>query len=184
MKNKSTYIWTILGIAALIAIIGRLFPHPYNFTPIGAAAIFAGCYLKNRNLALLTPIIMMLITDTLLQISFWMGWSAWPGYHNLMPFIYLGFGLMVLGGIFIKGKVNLASVTGATLGGSLIFFILSNLGVWLMSYPIHSLATLIKCYSDAIPFFQHTLMGNVIYATLFFGAYEWVKRSQQVDIAN
>ena len=69
---------TILSMIAL-AVITRLLPHPPNVAPITAIALFGGCNIRDKNLAMALPLICMFITDLFL------------GFHVIMPFVYLSF---------------------------------------------------------------------------------------------
>jgi hypothetical protein len=57
--------------------------------------------------------------------------------------------------------------------GSLIFFIVSNFGVWVLSYP-HTIEGLIACYTLAIPFFGYSILGDMAWSLIIFGLYETI----------
>ena len=61
MKNIvwDTRLKFITGMIVTAALC-RIIPHPYNFTPIGAMALFGGCYISNKRLAFLIPLGAML----------------------------------------------------------------------------------------------------------------------------
>lgn len=157
-----------LQIVALIILIfgvaSRLLPHPPNFAPIAASALFAGVYL-DRRLALWLPVVIMLISDLFL------GFYAWP----VMVSVYACFMISGLIGIWIKRRKTLNSVIFGTISSSIIFFIITNFMVWIAT-PLYqkSLAGLITCFVAAIPFFRNTLFGDIFYVAVFFGAYELV----------
>ena len=135
---------TILSMMVL-AVITRLLPHPPNMAPITAMALFAGCNIKDKNLALLLPLLCMFVTDIFL------------GFHMIIPFVYLSFMFISYLGIRSEKITN-----GTILGSSLIFFLISNFGVWLLGYP-HTLTGLISCYTLAIPFFANTIIGDLFF---------------------
>ena len=99
--NSSKFIVLVVLLAAL----SRLLPHPYNFTPIAAMALFGGTYLNNRSSALLLTITGMLLSDLLLQGAYWLGWRDYPGFHALMPVIYLSLALVTTIGSRLSGRV-------------------------------------------------------------------------------
>jgi hypothetical protein len=146
--------------AILVAAALRLVPHPPNFTPIGAMALFSGAYIGRRTLALAAPLAAMLLSDAIL------------GFYSGMWVTYLAIALIVAVGWLALPRVSAARVGIAVIATSVLFFLVSNLGVWALSgmYPL-SPAGLAACYVAAIPFFQNTLAGDLFYATLLFGGF-------------
>lgn len=174
-RNSVVIIVTFILFAAL----ARILPHPYNFTPLGAIALFGAAYFSNKKWALLVPLIALWISDLFLNnyvyAAFYDGFTFFTG-----GFIYL-YGSMVLTvilGIILLKKLTVGRVLGGAIGASLLFFIISNFGVWLKSplYPL-TLEGFILCYTAAIPFFHNTLAGNIVYSAALFGAYEWLKHT-------
>lgn len=150
----------VVVVFILLGIIARILPHPANFTPIAAIALFSGTKLKYK-WALIIPFLTMLISDYFI------------GFHNTMLYVYGSFGLIVILGLLLKKHYSASSIALSSLTGSILFYIITNFGVWLQSgmYP-HTTYGLIHCYYMAIPFFRNTLLGDIIYATAIFGAYE------------
>jgi len=146
--------------AILLAAALRLVPHPPNFTPIGAMALFSGAYLGRRALAFVAPLGAMLLSDALL------------GFYSGFWITYLAIGLVVLIGWLALSRVSPLRVGAAAIASSITFFLVSNFGTWALSgmYP-HSGAGLAACYIAAIPFLQNTLAGDLFYATLLFGGF-------------
>ncbi len=151
----------ILMFVSLGAVM-RLVPHLPNFAPIAAIALFGGVYL-GRKWAIILPLSALLISDLFIGIYTW----------QIMLSVYLSFALIGLIGIWVKKRKNFPVVLGATLSGSVLFFIVTNFAVWAFStmYPL-TLQGLSACYIAAIPFFRHTLLGDLFYVGLFFGSYE------------
>jgi hypothetical protein len=98
--------------------------------------------------------------------------------HGLIPVVYGSFVLIVCLGFLLRGRRKVVQIAGATLAGSLLFFVLTNLGVWAMGslYP-KTWEGLVACYVAAIPFFQNTLLGDAVYATLLFGGLALAEKS-------
>ncbi|PCH94060.1 MAG: hypothetical protein COB85_06065 [Bacteroidetes bacterium] len=157
---------TALVVVVIIAAIFRLIPHPPNFTPIGAMALFGGAYFANKKLAFLIPMAAMLLSDLFI------------GFHSGMPAIYLSFGMIVLIGIRISNNVKPKTVIVGALGSSVLFFVVTNFAVWMMSAGMYSkdFEGLVTCYVAAIPFFQNTVMGDLVFASTLFGGYYLVKQ--------
>ena len=150
---------TILIFAMIVFAAGlRLAPHPWNFTPVGAIALFSGAMVRDRRLAFLFPLLVMFATDAII------------GFNKLSPLVYGSFLISVGIGRFLSHKRNIFRIGGATFLGALQFFLITNFGVWafLNSYP-RSGAGLTACYLAGIPFFWNTLAGDAAYATLLFG---------------
>lgn len=150
--------------ALLFAIVGaailRLVPHPPNFTPIDAMALFSGAYLGRRALAFLAPLGALLLSDALL------------GFYSGMEFQYLSVALIVVLGWVALSRVSVVRLGLAAVAGSVLFFAITNFGTWLTSglYP-RSLNGLAACYVAAIPFYRNSLAGDLFYAALLFGGF-------------
>lgn len=140
----------------------RVIPHPANFVPIGAVALFGGVYLKKRY-ALFLPLAAMLISDIFI------------GFDSLQSrlLIYGSFLLIGLIGLWVRTHKNIFTIAGGSLLGSSLFFLITNL-VFLYPakmYP-HTWAGQIASYTNALPFFRNTLLGDLFYVSILFGVYE------------
>ncbi len=146
------------AIAAAAAL--RLVPHPPNFTPIGAMALFSGAYLGRRPLAFVAPLGGLLLSDAVL------------GFYSGMQFQYLSIALIVLIGWFALSRMSVLRLGIAAVASSVLFFAVSNFGVWLVSGMYAKTASgLAACYVAAIPFFQNALAGDLFYTALLFGGF-------------
>lgn len=146
------------AIAAAAAL--RLVPHPPNVSPIDAMALFSGAYVGRRALAFAAPLAALLLSDLLL------------GFYPGMLFQYASVALIVLLGTFALSRITIVRLAAAALVSSVLFFALSNFGVWLVSgMYAQTLAGLGACYVAAIPFFQNTFAGDLFYAGLLFGGF-------------
>jgi len=143
-----------------IAVGLRLLPHPPNFAPIGAMALFGGAYL-NKKYALIIPLIAMFISDIFL------------GFHSTMLYVYGSFLLIGAMGIWLGQRKSIHTIIGVSFVSSLMFFVITNFGVWFVGglYP-KTLSGLIDCYIYAMPFFRNTIIGDFVYTGIFFGSYE------------
>ena len=154
----------IIPAIIIFAAFTRLIPHPPNFTPIIAIGLFGGAYLKDRRLVFLIPLIAMIIADVFL------------GFHGTMIWVYGSLILISIMGILLKNRTTLKNCAVATLGGSLLFFLMTNFGVWIISgFYEKSIVGLFTCYAMALPFFHNTLAGSVVYSAIMFGGYEGLK---------
>ena len=157
-----------VSIALLFILIGvglRLLPHPANFAPIAAIALFGGVYL-GRKTAFLLPFVVMVISDIFI------GYYEW----SLMIFVYGSFLLCVFLGFWLKRHKKWYTVLGSSVLGAVLFFILTNFAVWAFTpWYLKTFSGLIQCYLIALPFFKNTILGDLFYVSVFFGAYEAVR---------
>ena len=150
--------WIIYGLIVL-GVVARLVPHPPNATPLMAIALFGGTYLAKR-WAILLPLGIVAISDVLI------------GWHTTVPFTWGAFALTGMIAWWIRPRPSATRILGGTLAGSVLFFLITNFGAWVGHdmYP-HTAAGLWQCYVAAIPFFRHTLLGNLVYVTTLFGTF-------------
>ena len=85
---------------------------------------------------------------------------------------------MALIGFWIGKNTNTVRVAAGAVGASVLFFVVTNFGVWLTSalYPM-TLDGLAQAYVAAIPFFQNSLLGNLVFTALLFGGYTALQRN-------
>lgn len=164
MPNRlMTQVVVAAGLMALVALSRVLIEAP-NFAAAGAVALFSGFVFRNRLLAIGTPMAGMLLSDAVI------GFYA----PSLMAGVYASLALAVgLGAMArrVGGKRPALAVVGATLAGSVTFFVMSNLFVWLGGGYGRTFTGLIECYTLAVPFFRNTLASDALFATGLFGAY-------------
>jgi hypothetical protein len=155
----------ILAVAAM-----RLLPHPPNFTPVLAMALFGGSRLGNRTAALAVPLGAMLASDVAIEIV------HGRGLHLLLPVVYLCVALCVGVGWRLRRRRGVVRVVGAAVGGSALFYLVTNFAVWALwsGYPMN-LAGLVECYVAAVPFFRSTLLSTLLYSSVLFSAHELVR---------
>jgi hypothetical protein len=151
-----------LIIALCLIIMGvslRLLPHPANFAPVTAIAIFGGAVLP-RKLALWVPLLAMIVSDAVI------------GFYSTMYITWGCFALIALASSLWLKKPTLIKGGIVTLCSSLFFYVATNFAVWVSSgmYP-HTWSGLVNCYVMAVPFFRNTLLSDVIYTSLLFGVY-------------
>lgn len=164
-------------LALIFVIVGvslRLLPHPPNFAPIAAIALFGGVYLPRR-IALILPLAAMLISDIFI------------GFYNigLMAFVYGSFLICAVLGLWLKKHKKWQTVLGSSILGAVIFYLSTNFAVWAFaSWYDKTFYGLLQSYLMALPFFRNTLLGDLFYTALFFGSYEiveiWIKRKFKI----
>lgn len=165
MKYKTFSLRFFIAFSViLVAAFLRILPHWPNFTPIAAMALFAGTYFDRKYFAFAIPFAAMFISDLVI------------GLHANMPAVYLSFAATVLIGMAIRNKVTVLNVVLASVGSSVLFFLVTNFAAWLASpfYP-QTFAGLITCYIAGLAFFNDSSMGisffaNDVLGTMFFSA--------------
>lgn len=163
MEKITPRFW-VLTLMVFAAAFVRLLPHPPNFAPIAAMALFGGAYFNKKSFALAVPLVAMFLTDSII------------GFHSGMWVVYLSFALIVAIGMLMLKKVSIKNVVLASVTASISFFIITNFGVWAFGtmYP-KNIAGLIECYVAAIPFIQNTLVGDLFFGGVMFGIFEYAK---------
>ena len=146
------------AIAAATAL--RLVPHPPNFSPIDAMALFSGAYLGRRGIAFVAPLAALFLSDLVL------------GFYHGVATVYATVALIVVIGWWLSSKRTPLRIGAAAIMSSVTFFVITNFGMWLFSgfYPV-TYAGLVACYAAAIPFFQNTVAGDLSYTVLLFGGF-------------
>lgn len=167
---------TTLVLAGIIVatMAARLLPHPPNFTPIEAVALFGGACMADRRLALLLPLLALLLSDLVLGFIVYGYGLAYSG----MAFVYASVALICALGIWqLQRRATAGRIAGCALAAASLFFIVTNFGAWLTSglYP-HNASGLLACYLAGLPFFHYTLAGTFCYTTLLFGGLALVRR--------
>ena len=150
-------------ILVVVGILLRFVPHAPNFTPVAAIALFSGVYL-NKKYAFIVPLVLMIVSDLFL------------GLHNVIIFTWGSFILTGFLGLWLKKHKNMFGILSMSLASSLLFYVVSNFGVWIMGWYPHNLAGLINCYIMALPFLRNFALGTLIYTSVFIGVYELAAR--------
>ena len=166
----------LILIISFIAIIflGRVFPHPYNFTPLIAVTLLSSYTLSNKLLAITIPLFGFWLSDLFMNNIIYAGY--FPDitlFNSGMIWTYGAIVLVALMGSSFLDKISSSKVLLASLSGSTIFYFISNFGVWAFS-PMYAknLTGLFQCYSLALPFYGTSLIGDLIYCGILFGSYQ------------
>ena len=167
-----------IALMVLLAAFSRLLPHPPNFAPIGAMALFGAAYFSQRYLSFAIPIASMWLSDLVLNnvvYSQYFDHFVWfyPGcYWTYGVFILIG----LIGLITLK-RIKFQNLILASLLASILFFLVSNFGVWFSTnmYP-KDFSGLVTCYTAGLPFFKNTIIGDLVYSGALFGAFEFAQR--------
>jgi hypothetical protein len=156
-----------LILIVIAAAATRLLPHWPNMTSLTALALFGGATFRDRRLAFAVPLLALALSDTVLGLA-----GSWQQMvvDAHVEVQYLAFAGVVALGLALGARRSVGRVAGFTLAGSLLFFVVSNFGVWLLQsmYP-KTVEGLIACYVAGLPFLRNALIGDFGYAALLFG---------------
>lgn len=159
----------VIFVIILAAAALRMLPHPENFTPIGALALFSGAYLQ-RQLLWLVPLAALFLGDV-----------AYGLYNGIVMFaVYLGFiASTAIGRGLLRPSAGTGRIGLGVIAGALAFWTISNLGNWLAFGP-HSPEGLLQCYINGLPYLARSFAGDAVYALLLFGGYRLLCNSPLV----
>jgi hypothetical protein len=150
----------IIILAALTRAVPLAIDHTWNFTAVGALAIFAGAQFNDRRLAFVMPLAAMALADLLFL------------RNGFSPLVYSGFVAMVGCGFLIRNKVNTTNVVLASFISASVFYLITNFSFFYPAtlYP-RDFSGIIASYTAALPFFRNMLIGNLVYGAVLFGGF-------------
>lgn len=194
-QKQNILVATVLVILAVAArIINTEVHFLYNFAPVAAIGLFSGAVLKDKRLAFLLTIMAQFVSDIYIQL-----FTQYPGFYGIEQFfVYGGMVLVTLLGTTM-GRPRALKVLGYSIAGTLLFFIVSNFGVWMAiqfgRVDLYGYGTgfqgLVNTFAAALPFyrsdvatnlFTNTLLGDVLYSGALFGAYYAVTQSVKTHL--
>jgi hypothetical protein len=178
LKSSFSYL-VILAVLIALGVAGRLLPHPPNFTPMAAIALFAGFIFIKRYMAVVAVISTMLLCD---YFAFGSLSVSWFGSKSMFV-VYLALLFPIVFKNFLQKKIGVLRIFGAALASSSVFFLATNFAVWAFS-PMYekTLEGLVLCYTMAIPFFQNTVAGDLIWSGVIFGTYFALRNYSNLQI--
>ena len=183
LQPRTTTLITMIMLAATFRLLqsSNVFSFMSNVTPVGAIALFGGCYFMDRWKAFLVPLLVLFISDVLLNRIYY--FDHWTLFYSGAYWIYGSFALIVMIGHFI-GKVTVLNVTKAGIAAAFTHFIVSDFGTWAgggtditTGLPFTpDLDGLLKSYYLALPFLRNMMIGNLVFCGILFGSLEWMQR--------
>lgn len=184
MKNSINLRFGVLVAIILVATAFRFLaviaPTLSNFSPVGTIALFGGAYFTKKQWAFIVPFAALWLSNLVLNNVFYKQW--YPTFSfGFEPSVFIWFALVVLIGIVILKKVTIESLLTANVLGTIVFFVVSNFLVWTggKMYP-QTFEGLVSCYTMALPFLQNTLVSNLLFSAIMFGAFEYAKSTSKV----
>ena len=174
-QPRTTALILMILVAAAFRLVqsSNVFSILSNVTPVGAIALFGGCYFKERWKAFLVPLLTLALSDLLLNRLLY--FDHWTFYYSGVIWIYGSFALMVIIGQFIK-KVTVLQVAVAGIIAAITHYVISDFGVWVTgSLYTLDMSGFLQCYYMALPFLRNMLVGNLVFCAVLFGAFEWMQ---------
>lgn len=171
IRSPRFLVLTLLIVcAALTRALPLLIPHIWNFTAIGALAIFSGAQFTDKRLAFIMPLAAMALSDLFIGNGFSM-------------LVYLAFTAMVLCGFLIRKKVSVPNVALSSIAGALVFFLITNFAFF---YPVtlypHNMQGIMTSYIAALPFLNNMVVGNLLFSGVLFGSFYFLSKKYPVLI--
>ena len=165
IKPRFLVITSMIILAAQV----RLIPHPPNFAPNAALALFGGKYYTDKKLAFVVPILVMIITDAVI------------GFHYLIPMVYFSFLLIVGIGLLLRKTNKVSWLVAGSIAASTLFFVFTNFYEWYAGilYP-QTFSGLITCYVAAIPFYFNTLIADLFFFIVMSMTFEFLTNKYRV----
>jgi hypothetical protein len=163
MNNR----FLLLTLIIIGAALTRFLPHPPNFSPIAAMALFGGVYFTNKKWSFIVPMGAMLMSDLFL------------GLHGTLFFVYASFALVAMLGIWQQNNIRLLTLPLLSVASSILFFIITNFGVWATgSYGLYPMTIegLQAAFVAGLPFLRNTMAGDLVYVTILFGSWSMLQQ--------
>ncbi len=160
-----------LTTLAFLAAASRLVPHPPNFAPMAAVALFGAATFPSRWSGVVVPLGSLLLSDLLLHLTYLGGWQPQWGFYRGQSVIYACFLATILVGFLLRRRRTVSTVAMATLASSLVFFLATNFVCAYGSESIYprTVRGLLLSYEVALPYFRNSLAGDAFYVTVLFG---------------
>ncbi|MFK7900578.1 MAG: DUF6580 family putative transport protein [Cyclobacteriaceae bacterium] len=178
MKQKNNLF--LITILLLLAITSRFLSMPSNFSILGAIALFSGACITNKVFRFALPMVLLFVSDLLLNnLVYAEYYESFTFFYSGAFFSYAAYALAIIIGSLLT-KTNSLHIIGGSVGAAVVFFVLSNFGVWATTAMYaKTFSGLLSCYEMAIPFFKNSLASNLVFSTLLFGAYHLATKNQE-----
>ena len=173
MRKLFTPRFIFITSAILIAAFSRMIPHMQNFSPLGAIGLFGAAHLTKKWQAFLIPILATFLSDLFINnVIYAQYYPHFTWFYEGFYWQYISYLLIIITGIFLLKKTDTPRIVIAALSSTVIFFLVSNIGCWVgnPAYP-QNIAGLMTCYNAGVPFIQGTLLGDLFYSGVLFGAF-------------
>jgi hypothetical protein len=162
-------------LAALSRFLPIAMPSMANFSPVGTMALFGGAYFAKKHWAFIVPMVALWMSNVVLNNVFYTKWYPTFSFGFELA-VFVSFALVVAIGMIVLKKVNVVNLLTANLLGTIGFFLISNFFVWMggKMYP-QTMEGLGMCFTMGLPFLKNTLISNLLFSGVMFGAFEYAK---------
>jgi len=154
---KSSTRYLVILFAVLLLIISRSLSFIPNFTPTISLIVFISIMFRNQYILAFIIVLSQVISDYFL------------GYYSSMLFVYVSYVLIAIASMYILKELNFMRTIGTSFISVLIFYLVSNYGVWqMMDLYQYNLNGLIQCYIAGVPFLKYSLISTLLYSTTIY----------------
>ncbi len=181
--NGSLIIFT--GVLVVLATACKFFFGPNldwsGFSPVIAIALFSGFIIKQKDTSFLLPLMALFISDAVIQLLYNQGWFPYAGFYSGQWINYAILLVSTLIGWGLKGRKYSSLLTGA-IAAPTVFFLLSNLGVWMGSQITYTkdFSGLMKCYEAGLPFYRNSLIATWLFLPAILFVYNYLTKKKVV----
>jgi hypothetical protein len=168
----------VIAVLILIAAFSRSIPHLPNLSPLGAIGLFSAAHFTKKWQVFLIPILATWLSDLYVNnVLYGQYFPTFTWFYTGFYWQYGSYLLITLSGLFIFRKVNIQRVLAGALTASVLFYVISNFGVWASGtmYP-KTMSGLIACYVAGLPYLNGTLLGDVCYSAVLFGTFAYAQK--------
>lgn len=173
MNNKIELKFGALIALIIVVALARLIPNMPNFSPMAAIALFCAAHFNKLWKAILVTLLATFVSDVILNNTIYSSMNnGFTIFYDGFILQYIAYAVIALMGSTFFININKTKVIGGSLATTLVFFIISNFGAWI-SLPFYSkdIAGLMSSYAAGLPFLKNTLLSDLFYTSLLFGAY-------------
>lgn len=163
----------------IVGILTRVIPHMPNFAPVEGLTLFGAAYFKRKEFAYLLPILLLYLSDLIINNTtariYFTENEGVVWFSNYMIYSFASMILITLIGRLLLKKIAATHVIVSALTASIIFFLISNFGIWVHSTSFYSkdLNGLMTAYIAGLPFLRTSVISTLLFTSILFGAYEW-----------
>ena len=172
--KKLNFNIAVMAVIIFLAGVSRILPHPPNFSPILAIALFGAAHFSKKWQAVFIPMLAVWLSDLFINNFVYSNQGTeFIWFYSGFYWQYASYLIIIMSSILVfKNKISISKTFGASLGSSMAFFLLSNFGVWAGSgMYMKNLSGLTTCYVAGLPFLQNTIVSNFLFTTVLFGSY-------------
>ncbi len=177
MNTKINLRFSLLAGLILLSAFSRMIPHPTNFSPLGAIALFGAAHFSKKWQVLIIPIVATWVSDLFINnVIYAVYYPTFTWFYEGFYWQYLSYIIIALMAMPLFKKISKERILIGALGSTIIFFLISNVGCFVgNSYYPQNFMGLMSCYAAGIPFLKGTLLGDLFYTLVLFGSFAFAQ---------